>query len=120
MGTFEVTIGVGHMTYGDMVEVSALVDTGATDTVLPASLLEQLQVRPHAKVSAVIGNGEIEELDAGQAKIAYNGIDWICPIVFGSEGIHLLGATTLEIFKLVVDPVNQVLTPAPPRRARPF
>ena len=120
MGTFEVTIGVGHMIYGDMVDVSALVDTGATDMVLPASLLEQLQVRPHAKVQSVMGNGDIEELDAGQARIAYYGLEWICPVIFGTEGIHLLGATTLEIFKLAVDPVNQVLAPTPPRRARPF
>ena len=108
------------MAYGNMVDVSALVDTGATDTVLPASLLDQLQVPPHAKVSSVLGNGEIEELDAGQARISYDGVEWVCPIGFGADGVHLLGATTLEIFKLVVDPVNQDLTPAPPRRARPF
>ena len=120
MGTFEVPIGVGHMIYGDTVDVLALVDTGATDTVLPESLLEQLQVQPDNKVLSVLGNGDIEELDAGQVRVAYNGLERVCPVVFGAEGIHLLGATTLEIFRLVVDPVNQVLAPAPPMRARPF
>ena len=120
MGTFEVPIQVGHMHYGDMVEVSALVDTGATDAVLPASLLEQLRVQPDNKVLSVLGNGEIEEMDAGQARIAYHGFERVCPVIFGSDGVYLLGATTLEIFRLVVDPVNQVLSPAPPRRARPL
>ena len=46
MSTFEVSVRVGHMMYGDMVAVTALVDTGATDTVLPASLLRQLGVEP--------------------------------------------------------------------------
>ena len=34
MGTFEVAIRVGHMVEGDLEEVSTMVDTGATDTVL--------------------------------------------------------------------------------------
>ena len=38
MGTFNVLIGVGHPSGGDLTEVLALADTGATHTVLPASL----------------------------------------------------------------------------------
>ena len=34
MSTFDVAVRVGHMLYGDMVGITALVDTGATDTVL--------------------------------------------------------------------------------------
>jgi hypothetical protein len=41
-------------------------------------------------------------------------------VLFGEEDIYLLGATTLEILKLMVDPVNQELVPAPPMRGRPF
>ena len=37
MGTFNVLIGVGHPSGGDLTEVLALVDTGATHTMLPAS-----------------------------------------------------------------------------------
>ena len=121
MSTFEVSVRVGHMLYGDMVAVTALVDTGATDTVLPASLLRQLGVEPDMQVQVAYANGEVRDTEAGQARIAYNGIERVCPIVFGEEeDIFLLGATTLEILKLMVDPVNQELVPAPPIRGRPF
>ena len=40
------TIGVGNLHGRDLVEVGATVDTGATYTTVPASLLERLSVRP--------------------------------------------------------------------------
>ena len=120
MSTFEVAVRVGHMLYGDMVHVTALVDTGATHTVLPAPLLHQLGVEPDMRVQVAYVDGEIRETDSGQARIAYNGVERVCPVIFGEEEIYLLGATTLEILKLMVDPVNQELVSAPPMRARPF
>jgi predicted aspartyl protease len=120
MGTFEVAIRVGHMVEGDLEEVSTMVDTGATDTVLPASLLQRLLVQPDSTVESLLANGDTITSDAGQARIAYNGFTRVCPVIFGGEGVYLLGATTLEILRLAVGPVNQELLPAPPRRARPF
>ena len=120
MGTFDVNIRVGPARGGEMAEVSAMVDTGASDTVLPASLLEGLQVRPVSKVGYTLANGQVEEYDVGEARIAYNGSERVCPVVFGEEGVYLLGATALQILMLVADPVNEELAPAPPRRARPF
>jgi predicted aspartyl protease len=59
MNTFEVAVRVGHMLYGDMVGITALVDTGATDTVLPTSFLHELGVQPDMKVQVAYANGEI-------------------------------------------------------------
>ena len=42
MSAFDVAVRVGHMLYGDMVGVTALVDAGATPRVLPASFLGEL------------------------------------------------------------------------------
>ena len=120
MSTFEVAVRVGHMLYGDMAGVMALVDTGATDTVLPGSFLHQLGVQPDMKIQVAYADGETRETDSGQVRIAHNGVERVCPVMFGQEDIYLLGATTLEILKLVVDPVNEVLGPAPPIRGRPF
>ncbi len=120
MNTFEVAVRVGHMLYGDMVGITALVDTGATDTVLPTSFLHELGVQPDMKVQVAYADGEIRETDSGQTRIAYNGVERVCPVLFGEEDIYLLGATTLEILKLMVDPVNQELVPAPPMRGRSF
>ena len=120
MSTFEVSVRVGHMMYGDMVAVTALVDTGATHTVLPASFLRQLQVEPDIRLKIAYANGDVGEADSGQVRIAYNGFERVCPVIFGAEGIYSLGATTLENMNLMVDPVNQELVQAPPIRGRPF
>ena len=47
MGIFHVRIGVGHPFEGELTEVLALVDTGATHTIIPDSLLKQtLHIEP--------------------------------------------------------------------------
>ena len=116
----EVAVRVGHMVQGSMVAVTALADTGATYTVLPASLLHELGVEPDMRVQVAYANGEVRDTDAGQVRIGHNGVERVCPVLFGEEDIFLLGATTLEILRLMVDPVNQQLVPAPPIRGRPF
>ena len=120
MSAFDVAVRVGHMLYGDMVGVTVLVDTGATHTVLPASFLGELQVEPDVRLEIAYANGEIGEVDSGQARIAYNRIERVCPVIFGAEGVYSVGATTLENLNLMVDPVNQELIPALPMRGRPF
>ena len=119
MGTFNVTVGVGHSDNGSLTEVSATVDTGATYTMLPRSLLMQLNVEARSTRTLVTADGSEAEWGFGQARIALDGEEWICPVVFGPEGHYLLGATTLETFNLMVDPVGERLVPRV-LRARPF
>ena len=45
------------------------------------------------------------EWEIGVAQINIDGTEWPCPVIFGPENQYLLGATTLEIFGLMVDPV---------------
>ena len=111
MGQFTVTIGVGHIDGGDLVEVSALVDTGAYHTALPASLLEQLQVRRLAEQVFEFADGNAESLSVGLARIAWQDQEFPCPIVFGAEDKYLLGAGTLESLNLMVDPGRNRLVP---------
>jgi hypothetical protein len=35
------------------------------------------------------------------------------PVVFGDKGIFLLGATTIEAFGLILDPIRRELRPLP-------
>ena len=35
------------------------------------------------------------------------------PVIFGDEGVYLLGATTLEALGLILDPINRVLKALP-------
>ena len=120
MSTFEVGIRVGHMVYGDMVGVNALVDTEVIHAVLPSSFLETLGVEPDLQVQVAYADGEVREAGSGEVRIAYNGMERVCPVIFGNEDIYLVGKITLEILNLTVDPVHEVLTSAPPIRGRPF
>ena len=111
MGTFYQTVRVGNPTGGDLVEMEALVDTGALDSMFPASLLAGLQLQPLRTYTYVLADGSNLELPYGQAELEINGERRFCPVVFGPGDEALLGATTLEIFKLLVDPSTQSLRP---------
>ena len=111
MGLFTVTIGVGHLDGGDLVEVSALVDTGAYHTVLPASLLTQLQVRRIAEQNFEFADGNAEMLGVGLARIAWQDKEFPCPVIFGAEDKYLMGASTLESLDLMVDSRRNKLVP---------
>ena len=105
---------------GWLEEVTALVDTGALYSALPASLLEYLRVPVIEEgVEMTLGDGSVQEFNIGLARIVYGSHDMPCYVLFGAEDVCLLGATTLEAFRLTVDPVDQVLVPKV-LRARPF
>ena len=111
MGTFRMEIGVAGLDGVNPTAVTALVDTGATHTMMPASLLRRLGVTPTRQRTFTMADGRKETYDIGAAMISVGEEVMPCPVIFGREGRYLLGATTLENFDLAVDPVNQRLTP---------
>ena len=115
MGTFSVEIGVGNLDRGPMTRVLAVVDTGAFDTVLPVSLLQRLGLEPMESEVYTLADGSTVEYELGTARIGIDGRERHCQVVFGSEGQYLLGATTLELFHLMVDPVDERLVRKPMR-----
>ena len=112
MGIFWQTLKVGNPQGGDFAEIQAMVDTGAADSMFPASFLSELQLQPIASHTYVLADGSRVELPYGIALIEINGDTRPCPVVFGPGGEALLGATTLEFFKLLVDPNTGRLWPA--------
>ena len=113
MGIFHVRIGVGHPVEGEMTDVLALVDTGATHTTIPRSLLQQiLHIEPQESDVIQYADGSTGRVDIGEARIGYQGRSYVCPVVFGSEDQYVLGTITLETFRLVVDPLRKELVPA--------
>ena len=112
MGTFHITLAVGDPQGESCVPVEALVDTGATYTMLPASMLQNLGVVPHDRAEFELADGNVAEMDIGRTWVRIDGRSEIVPIIFGEEGTTaLLGAVTLEIFRLGVDLVWQELIP---------
>ena len=114
MGTFEVRIAVSNGDDSEPEWVDALVDTGATFTVLPASLLrDRLGVNPTRVLTFTLADGRERPMQVGNALVRVNGVEAPSPVVFGEEGQFLLGATTLQSLGLIADTTNHELTPAP-------
>ena len=113
MGIFSVTVGVGHKDGGELRDAELMVDTGASYTVLPSRFLASLNVEtPWHRVVGFANNAQ-EVWPLGFVRIAYNDEELICPVLAGPDDMFLLGATTLEIFSLGVDPVHRELVPTP-------
>ena len=111
MGAFEATIGIGNPAGGDLVPVEAMVDTGAAHSMMPESLLSRLRLAPSERLRYTLADGREVEYGYGMARFGIDGREWPCPVIFGPDDEYLLGATTLEIFNLMADPVGQRLLP---------
>ena len=114
MGIFHVDIGVGNPQGGDLHPVTALVDTGATHSMMPESLLTTLRLAPKRRKGFQIASGGRAEYGVGEARFNIEGQEQTCPVIFGPEDKYLLGATALENLDLMVDPTspNPRLVPA--------
>ncbi len=113
MGTFKAHVGVNDGNGGATHWVDALVDTGATYTVLPGSALRDWGVRPKERLKFTLADGREMRLPVGDATLRIDGRDIPNRVVFGEEGQYLLGATTLQAFGLVPDTTHHRLIPAP-------
>lgn len=114
MGTFRVQIEVGDPDGNRFEAVEALVDTGATNTALPASQLRRLGVTPHRRAAFELADGRQTELDIGRTWVRVNGELEQTQVVFAEEETEpILGAVTLEEFGLAVDPVKRRLVSVP-------
>ncbi|GEM_PF-201325 len=114
MGTFKVSLGIGDPQGRRYEAVDALVDTGATYTVLPGSFLRDLGVRPQEKYPFELADKRIVELDVGETYVRLDGRTHVTLVVFADEGTEpILGVVTLETFRLAADPVNRRLIPVP-------
>lgn len=112
MGTFSVQLQVGDPTGSRIETVEAKVDSGAAYTALPASLLDRLGVVPHATRHFVLADGNRVGRSLGKTWLRLGGNEDVSPVVFWDEdSMPLLGAVTLEIFSLGIDPVNRRLVP---------
>ena len=112
MGVFSVNIRILSADGNDSRELEALVDTGATFTLIPQEVLCQLGYQPQEAAQFELADGSIQEYGVSPAQITLGNSTWPVPVtsVPGETGA-LLGATTLEIFRLAVDPVKQELVP---------
>jgi len=96
-----------------------LVDTGATDTFVPAGALRRLGIEPSGKRSYELADGSWQELDIGFGVIEVMGQPAGGTLAFaGEDDEPLLGVTVLESTGFWIDPQRERLIERPPKRKR--
>ncbi|GBD13236.1 UvrABC system protein B [bacterium HR24] len=92
--------------------LEALVDTGASFSAFPASLLERLGVRPHRVMRFRLADGREAEWRLGWARVEVLGLEEQVLVAFAPDDAPpLIGAHTLQSLGLTVDPVEHRLVP---------
>ena len=109
--TFRVTIEIGDPQGQRWQAVEALVDTGASYTRVPASMLANLSVRPQFRREFVTADNRVIERDMAVTMARWDGQALPTLVMFGEDGslAPAAGAYTLEGFGLAPDPVNRRL-----------
>ena len=114
MGTFHYQIEVGAAETGPFAPLTAVVDTGATYSWIPRSILMGLGVTPRESRPFVVADGRSIEREIAVVYIRIDGQIFPTICVVGDEGTQpLLGAITLEAFGFAADPVNRRLVRLP-------
>jgi|ERR1043165_1114177 clan AA aspartic protease len=91
-----------------------LVETGATDTLAPASELTRLGIEPEGTKTYELADGTRHKFSFGFVRVELMGMPTVEQVVFAPEGTEpLLGVTVLEHLGLVVDPVSNSLKRLP-------
>ena len=112
MGAFSVQVNIGDPQRERWTTLDALVDTGASITSSPASVLRDMGVTPLMRQAFRFAQGEVREMDIGQTWVRVEGREVITLVLFNDEGTPpLLGALALEGAFLGVDPIGQRLVP---------
>jgi predicted aspartyl protease len=117
MGVFTITAKVyTNFPNGERApaELELLVDTGATFSVIPRETLVRVGVKPVEKREILTVDRKLLRRDLGYVGIEVAGRRVLSPVLFGDgDDFAVLGAVTMEIAGLVVDPERKTLEPRP-------
>ena len=118
MGLTHVAVRLLNSASSDTYNADFLVDTGALDTMAPASDLKRIGIQPVGKDLYELANGELVEFEYGNAEMRFMNEIIATRIIFGPESSEpILGVVALESAGFIVDPRNQTLRKL---RARPL
>ncbi len=120
MGATHVTVAVSNPADPERRwEGLFLVDTGATDSYVPASYLRAIGIKPEGHRTYELANGTEIRLEIGLVRIEFMGEVTGGIVIFGDENSEpLLGVTALESVGIEVDPRNQRLKRLPAVRLK--
>ena len=106
MGLMYVTVALKRVGDADAhYEAVFLVDTGASDTMAPASELQRIGIEPVGRLTYELADGTLHEYAFGLAQIEFMGEVTAGRVIFGPEGTEpILGVVALQSVGIVVDP----------------
>ena len=116
VGHFRVSIHVGRRGEGGerFVPLEALVDTGSMYTWVPRDVLQRLGVTAEEQWPFELADGREVRYPVAWAEVRIGARVQPTIVVFGEIGSQpILGAFTLEGFRLAADPVNRRLISVP-------
>lgn len=112
MSTFNYPIEIGDPQGTRFERIEALVDAGASHTLVPATLLQKLGGKPIRRAVFALAGGRRIERDMGETRVRVDGQTATRLVIFGHEGEQpLIGSDTLEGLLLAVGPVSRRLVP---------
>ena len=114
MGLTHVAVKVRNPDSKDTFSSNFLVDTGATDSMVPACELKRIGVQPSARKPYELANGEIHRYEVAWVELSLMDETIKSRVIFGPDNAEpILGVMALEAVGLVVDPTNQKLKKLP-------
>jgi clan AA aspartic protease len=94
--------------------IKFLVDSGAVYSLVPATTLRRLGIRPHSTRTFILSDGTEITREMGDAVFRIDGQQGASPVIFGErDDAALLGTVSLESLGLLLDPLKRVLRPLP-------
>ena len=120
MGATHVTVTIRNPAEPDRSwEGLFLVDTGATDSLVPRPHLEAIGLKPKGQRTYELADGREIKMDITTADIEFMGEIVGGTILFGEANVEpLLGVTALESVGIEVDPTSQRLKRLPAVRLK--
>jgi predicted aspartyl protease len=104
--------GVVTGSTGKQAAVRFLVDSGATYTLLPHQDWQAIELSPKRSVTFTLADGTSVERQVSECHISLPQGEGHTPVILGEPGDEpLLGAVTLEIIGLVLNPFTRALQP---------
>ena len=114
MGLTHVSVTIKNPKTGEYFESQFLIDTGAMDSLVPASELTKIGIEPVGKRTYELADGTLLEFDVGLVVISFMNETTAGRIIFGPENAEpILGVVALESAGMIVDPVNLTLKRLP-------
>lgn len=115
MGIIRVTVTIRPLPKSTKkYQADFLVDSGATDSMVPAKHLKKIGIKPVGRMAYELADGTTTKYDFGLGVIEFMGDITSGRVIFGPNDCEpILGVTALESVGILIDPASQKLKRLP-------